>query len=226
MKFSKIALLAGVVATTLGVTGVARAASGLNGSYYEFDSTPGTIANTQALIAASSGPTATFTATTVCFPSCDNTIDDGSTLAQFLDGNATNISPNAVTDLSDHGVVLTGFLNITTSATYDFELASDDGSGLWIDGSLFIDNDGDHGFQGITNSIMLSAGLHPIEVLQFEDGGVTGLSLWENGNPVGGDSIVTGGVPEPSTWTMMMLGFVGFVFAGHRKATKSGAFGA
>ena len=32
------------------------------------------------------------------------------------------------------------------------------------------------------------------------------------------NSIVVGGVPEPSTWTMLILGFVGLGFMAHRKA--------
>jgi PEP-CTERM motif-containing protein len=33
--------------------------------------------------------------------------------------------------------------------------------------------------------------------------------------------VAAGGVPEPSTWAMMLLGFAGLGFAGYRKA-KSG----
>jgi hypothetical protein len=31
---------------------------------------------------------------------------------------------------------------------------------------------------------------------------------------------VAGGVPEPSTWAMMLLGFAGLGFAGYRKANS------
>jgi hypothetical protein len=35
---------------------------------------------------------------------------------------------------------------------------------------------------------------------------------------VGSGTVITGGVPEPSTWAMMMVGFAGLGFAGWRKA--------
>jgi len=37
------------------------------------------------------------------------------------------------------------------------------------------------------------------------------------------EPIVSPGVPEPSTWAMMLLGFAGVGFAGYRRARKSGA---
>ena len=37
---------------------------------------------------------------------------------------------------------------------------------------------------------------------------------------------VSGAVPEPSTWAMMLLGFAGLGFAGYRKTKKSPAFAA
>ena len=36
-------------------------------------------------------------------------------------------------------------------------------------------------------------------------------------------SATPGGVPEPSTWAMIMLGFAGLGAAGYRKAKRSGA---
>ena len=38
-----------------------------------------------------------------------------------------------------------------------------------------------------------------------------------------GTVTVSTAVPEPSTWAMMLLGFVGLGFAGYRKAQKPGA---
>jgi hypothetical protein len=32
---------------------------------------------------------------------------------------------------------------------------------------------------------------------------------------------VTGGVPEPSTWASMLLGFAGIGFLGYRKKTRA-----
>ena len=37
------------------------------------------------------------------------------------------------------------------------------------------------------------------------------------------EALPTAGVPEPSTWAMMVLGFAGLAFAGWRRAAKRGA---
>jgi hypothetical protein len=200
----------------------AQAAQGLNGAYYEFSSTPGTIANTQSLIATSSGPAATFIANTICFPSCGNTLDDANTLTEFLGGNASDLSSDPITDLSDHAVVLTGFINLTTGDL--LSLGSDDGSALWINGSLILDNDGDHGFATVSANYSGPTGRQQIEILAFEDSGETGLTAELNEAPLGGDAISTaGGVPEPSTWAMIMLGFAGLGFAGYRRNRRGAA---
>jgi hypothetical protein len=46
-------------------------------------------------------------------------------------------------------------------------------------------------------------------------GGVAGVN-WQGAFPNGGEVIVSSGVPEISTWTMMGLGFAGLAFAGYR----------
>jgi PEP-CTERM motif len=47
-----------------------------------------------------------------------------------------------------------------------------------------------------------------------------------NGEYNPGQRILTGGIPEPSTWAMMALGFAGPGFAGYRASRKSAAFAA
>jgi hypothetical protein len=38
-----------------------------------------------------------------------------------------------------------------------------------------------------------------------------------------GDATVSGAVPEPSTWAMLLLGFAGLCYAGYRQAKTSAA---
>jgi PEP-CTERM motif len=47
------------------------------------------------------------------------------------------------------------------------------------------------------------------------NGGTTFFALEE---PVALNNIIPGGIPEPSTWGMMLLGFAGLGFAGYRKS--------
>ena len=60
-----------------------------------------------------------------------------------------------------------------TSATgeYTFNLKSDDGSRLFIDGKQVIDNDGLHGTVEKTATVSLEAGLHKVELIYFEKSG-------------------------------------------------------
>ena len=75
---------------------------------------------------------------------------------------------------------MTGYLNIPTSGTYGFELSSDDGSKLWVDGTLVIDHDGTHAFSAQAGQIDLTSGQTSIQIENFENTGVQGLELrWQ-----------------------------------------------
>jgi hypothetical protein len=218
MRFIIMRKFLGLAAAGLFVSGTALASGiGLSGAYYQFSSDPEPLSNAESMIASSSGPAATFIATTVCFPSCGGTLGDGNNLAAFLGGNAINLSPNSITDLSDHAMVLTGYLYAPTTGTYSFTLGSDDGSALWINNALVINDDGDHSFTSVTNnSVSLTAGLNSIKVLQIEVGGVTGLSLSENGAALATANLYP--VPLPESWTLMLGGVAGlFLFSRSRK---------
>jgi hypothetical protein len=47
-----------------------------------------------------------------------------------------------------------------------------------------------------------------------------------NGNSFEFDNVAVGGVPETSTWMMLMLGFAGLGYAGHRRAKAGSALSA
>ena len=60
---------------------------------------------------------------------------------------------------------------------YEFRLTSDDGSRLWINGRLVIDNDGTHAMTPKIGSIDLATGSHRLRVQMFENTGQAGLVL-------------------------------------------------
>ncbi|MDA1007685.1 MAG: alpha-L-fucosidase [Planctomycetota bacterium] len=76
---------------------------------------------------------------------------------------------------ADHfAAQLDGVIRIPESGLVTFWLTSDDGSLLWIDGQLVIDNDGLHGARTVSGEVSLAAGLHAIRVGYFEmDGGAS-----------------------------------------------------
>ena len=66
------------------------------------------------------------------------------------------------------GVQYRGVLSIREAGPYRFRLLSDDGSKLYIDDVLVIDNDGVHDVKSETGEVFLSAGTHTIRVDYFQ----------------------------------------------------------
>lgn len=70
-----------------------------------------------------------------------------------------------------------GYIQIPKTGIYLASLTSDDGSQLYIDGALAIDHDGLHGPDAKRVKLRLVAGLYPIELRYFEQGGSETLKL-------------------------------------------------
>jgi len=66
------------------------------------------------------------------------------------------------------GIVYRGNFKIKTPGVYQFHLLSDDGSKLFIDDSLIINNDGVHAPSPLINEIELDGSDHKIEVQYFQ----------------------------------------------------------
>ena len=64
-----------------------------------------------------------------------------------------------------------GTITIPKDGKYRFYLSSDDGSKLYINGNLVVDNDGDHGVLTKSNSVTLEKGKQRIRVEWFNGGG-------------------------------------------------------
>ena len=70
-----------------------------------------------------------------------------------------------------------GYLKVDTAADYTLYLNSDDGSKLWIDGELLIDNNGLHGMTEKSAVRNLGVGYHAVRIEYFENTGGAGLSF-------------------------------------------------
>ncbi|PRX49371.1 glucose/arabinose dehydrogenase [Prauserella shujinwangii] len=68
-------------------------------------------------------------------------------------------------------------LNVPVDGTYTFRLTSDDGSRLYIDDQLVVDNDGLHAEEPKDGSVELTAGYHSLRIEYFEAGGEQVLQL-------------------------------------------------
>jgi len=68
-------------------------------------------------------------------------------------------------------------LKIASAGDYAFALASDDGSCLYVDQQLVVDNDSDHVMAEKTGAIRLEAGLHSFELCFYDQAGGQDLRL-------------------------------------------------
>ena len=69
----------------------------------------------------------------------------------------------------DFAIIFSSKVNIKEAGKYKFELSSDDGAKLFIDGKCIADNDGSHTLQTKYGFAELEPGLHDIRVEYFED---------------------------------------------------------
>jgi alpha-L-fucosidase len=84
----------------------------------------------------------------------------------------------AMKDTADYyALEFTGYVAIPEDGIYTFYLASDDGSQLFLNDQLLIDNDGVHGVVVKTATTPLAGGLHKVRVTFFERSGGDDLSV-------------------------------------------------
>lgn len=90
---------------------------------------------------------------------------------QFSDQGGSTWPTDMVGRQEDFSVLWDGYLRVTTDTTYTFYLTSDDGSWLWADEAMIIDNGGLHSALERTGSIHLTPGYHHIVVKMYENTG-------------------------------------------------------
>ncbi|MEX0359507.1 MAG: PA14 domain-containing protein, partial [Allomuricauda sp.] len=102
-------------------------------------------------------------------------LPDFSNLRPVKEGHVTEFShKNLIGDSTKEdqiAVVFESLINIAESGRYKFFTNSDDGSKLYVNGDLVVDNDGDHGVRERSGSIQLNQGQHKIRVEYFNGGG-------------------------------------------------------
>lgn len=113
-------------------------------------------------------------------------------LAQNIDLPYTNSPivrwPGAIT--SGYGFRHTGTIMIPAEGSWTFTTNSDDGSRLWINGTLVVNNDGDHSPQTRSGTVWLPAGPASIETRFYECNGESVMQLLWRGPGVASNTIV------------------------------------
>jgi hypothetical protein len=110
----------------------------------------------------------------------------------------------------------TGLMQVDTGGSYNFYLKSDDGSKLFVNGELVVDNDGLHGMENTAEgSLELQPGFFTVRVDYFEKDGEQGIKLRYAGPDTLGQQVLlrglhTGTAPAtaPTPPDIMHRGFV------------------
>jgi len=76
-----------------------------------------------------------------------------------------------------YGFIFEGFIKVPTDGVYTFYVSSDDGSKLFIDGNILVDNDGLHSSNEKNAETPLAKGYHPFKVLFFQGTGGDDLQV-------------------------------------------------
>jgi hexosaminidase len=79
------------------------------------------------------------------------------------------------------GLIFSGYVKIPTDGVYTFTLLSNDGSRLFVNDQLIVDNDGWHGSRERHGQIVLKEGSHPLRLLYFQAGGGKELKVFIEG---------------------------------------------
>ena len=77
----------------------------------------------------------------------------------------------------EFAIQLKGLLQVPNDSLYRLVLQSDDGSRMWLNGKLVIDNDGNHQPQARGRMLYLAKGFHEIEIGHFEGNGAEDLQF-------------------------------------------------
>ncbi len=108
-------------------------------------------------------------------------LPDFDALTPVQSGTAPDLDISLRLRDSQYGFRFTGTVTAAVADTYTFYTNSDDGSRLYIDGALVVDNDGLHAPRQASGAVALTAGTHDIVVTFFEQGGGEVLEVsWSN----------------------------------------------
>lgn len=94
---------------------------------------------------------------------------------------------------SPFGIEWEGYLSVPHKGVYQFATNSDDGSVVYIDGNMVVDNDDIHAIRYISGVVPLDEGFHHVRIKYFDAGGGSIMEfLWKP--PQGVESLVPGHV--------------------------------
>ena len=98
-------------------------------------------------------------------------LPDFDELPPFVEGEVDNFTLDVRQRDDDIALRFTGCVAVPTDGDYTFYTTSDDGTQLFINGELIVNNDGQHAARERRGQVALNAGAHAIELTFFEHRG-------------------------------------------------------
>lgn len=105
------------------------------------------------------------------------TLPDFAKLAPASTSAASSVNTSFAPRPENYALVFEGTMSVAADGVFTFFLASDDGSRLFVDGRLVVDNDGLHAAQEKRGQAALAKGTHLVRVEYFQAGGAASLAL-------------------------------------------------
>jgi subtilisin family serine protease len=102
-------------------------------------------------------------------------VPDFPKMAPVKAGTITNFLLTPKTQNTNYGFMYEGYVYVPRAGTYTFYTNSDDGSRLWINETLVVENGGVHSSRERAGTINLTAGYHAIRVSYFQKASVQSL---------------------------------------------------
>jgi cytochrome c553 len=143
---------------------------------------PGLVAGKEAsdvanyLLQGTAAPASTTNMTYAYYEGAWKNLPDFDKLKPVTTGEAADFELTIAKRLNDVALKFDGFLKIETEGNYSFNVNSDDGSKLWIDGKVVVNNDGIHPPQTKSGKAKLGKGYHKLTLAVFNAGGGFELS--------------------------------------------------
>jgi subtilisin family serine protease len=104
-------------------------------------------------------------------------VPDFPKMAPMKEGLLQNFSLTPRSQSVNYGFMFEGFIYVSKAGTYTFYTNSDDGSRLWINNVLVVENGGVHSARDRSGSINLPVGYHSLRLNYFQASGTQGLAV-------------------------------------------------
>ena len=116
-----------------------------------------------------------------CYKRTWDKLPDFGSLPPFNRGIAKTIGLDAGPRSRYFALRFKGYIRVPRNGLYTFSISSNDGSRLYVGSKLVVDNDGLHSVRKIGGLVALQAGLHPIDLQYFQEGGSAELVIHYEG---------------------------------------------